>query len=96
MRGLFLLAIVLVAFGAARWAMQRPIVHSAGTLVSTQPRQTSPSDDAPVTFEQVEVNHVSDPARSWVLETELPGNQWEYRRLQKADMPNAVFELSNT
>lgn len=50
MRGLFLLAIVLVAFGAARWAMQRPIVHSAGTLVSAEPRQDSPSDAAPVEF----------------------------------------------
>ena len=47
---MLLLAIALVAFGAARWAMQRPLVHSAGTLVSAEPRQTSPSDDAPVAF----------------------------------------------
>lgn len=50
MRAWLVAAAVLVAFGAARWAAQRPLAHSPGTLVSTQPRQTSPSDDAPVTF----------------------------------------------
>lgn len=50
MRKWLLIAAVLVAFGAVRWAAQRPLTRSAGTLVSAEPRQTSPADDAPVAF----------------------------------------------
>ena len=50
MRAWLVAAAVLVAFGATRWVAQRPVVHSPGSLVSAEPRQTSPADDAPVPF----------------------------------------------
>lgn len=60
MRRLLLVAVVLVAFGAARWAAQRPLAHSAGALVSVEPRQTSPADDAPVAFGDFELTPLAD------------------------------------
>lgn len=60
MRKLLLVAVVLVAFGAARWAAQRPLARSAGTLVSAEPRQTSPVDDAPVAFGDFELTPLAD------------------------------------
>lgn len=50
MRAWLVVAAVLVAFGAMRWATQRPLAHSPGTLVSAEPHQTAPADDAPVAF----------------------------------------------
>ena len=60
MRGLLLLAIVLVAFGATRWAMQRPLAHAAGTLVSAEPRQHPPTDPAPVEFGDFVLSPLAD------------------------------------
>lgn len=60
MRKLLVIALVLVAFGAARWAAQRPLAHSAGTLVSVEPRQTSPADDAPVAFGDFQLTPLAD------------------------------------
>jgi hypothetical protein len=59
-RKLLVIALVLVAFGAARWAAQRPLAHSAGTLVSVEPRQTSPADDAPVVFGDFQLTPLAD------------------------------------
>lgn len=53
-------AIVLLAFGATRWAAQRPVVHAAGTLVAGEPLQTSPSDDASFEFEGFELTPLAD------------------------------------
>jgi hypothetical protein len=53
-------AIVLVAFGAARWAAQRPLAHSAGTLVSSEPLQTPPANDASFAFGDFELTPLAD------------------------------------
>ena len=53
-------AVVLLAFGATRWAAQRPVVHAAGTLVAGEPLQTSPSDDASFEFEGFELTPLAD------------------------------------
>lgn len=60
MRTWLVIAIALVALGAARWAAQRPLAHSAGTLVSSEPLQTSPADDAPFAFGDFELTPLAD------------------------------------
>jgi hypothetical protein len=60
MRKLLLVAVVLVAFGAARWAAQRPLAHSAGTLVSGEPLQTSPADHGSFAFGDFELTPLAD------------------------------------
>jgi hypothetical protein len=59
-RKLLVIALVLVAFGAARWAAQRPLAHSAGTLVSVEPRQPSQADDAPVVLGDFQLTPLAD------------------------------------
>ncbi|RYD16261.1 MAG: hypothetical protein EOP90_05610 [Lysobacteraceae bacterium] len=53
-------AIVLLAFGATRWAAQRPVVQAAGTLVADEPRQTSPADDASFEFAGFQLTPLAD------------------------------------
>ncbi|HEY6544870.1 MAG TPA: hypothetical protein VIZ64_08255 [Dokdonella sp.] len=60
MRFWIAVAIVLLAFGATRWAAQRPVAQAAGTLVAGAPRQTSPSDDAPFEFAGFELTPLAD------------------------------------
>ena len=56
---LFVLA-VLAVFGAARWAMHRPIEHSPGELVADEPQQTDPTDRTTVQHGDFKLTPLAD------------------------------------
>lgn len=60
MRKLLLVAVVLVAFGAVRWAADRPLARSPGTLVAGAPLQTAPADPTPVAFGDFRLTPLAD------------------------------------
>jgi hypothetical protein len=60
MRKIALVLAVLALFGAARWAMHRPIGHSPGELVADEPQQSEPTDRAVVHHGDFELTPLAD------------------------------------